>query len=1805
MSKSPRFITVVLFFTFILLTIQSFSISMISIDDIENEALIHDCVSVKTGEYCEKDTDLIVKGPDNIEIVRYYNSHNGLTDLDGWRLFSHCSLLVGTKKNNNAIGYAFCGEHTGSILPYVNKENEEFVVDVMESQGLVNNAKEISGQSNYKNNVITNDKENDLFVLKTGNGSKKYYRKLDKKTDNELDKALFEKEIFNRLEKLIDNSEYYYLEHEILPSGNKRFYQYDERGRLIKIEAKNALEDNVFGWVSIDYELLDSNKSKITIKASDSQEVSYYFPDSKDSTNSKYLLKKVKSTKNPEINYSYLENGKYLIKKETLEGRYLEVDYYFNESEKNHGKVQALNVPSNGGKEKIKLYSLTYDFIEFKNKALKEGITKVTNSKGAKWLYKFNAFLEILRVEKYTDDGALYNVKRNKWEKNRDANNLLAEFYEDNTGNIFKCLTYKYDNFGNIIDECIYGNLTGQNKAPLILSSIGIPLKKGNQSHLKKRKYSEDGFNLLIQEGDSKSTEIKYGYITDTNLLAKKFILFQGNIKKRYFYEYNDNATLINEIVDDGVEERANQAYSVVVRYITEIETNRVYPNVGNSLKISKKHFDSKQQIKLINEKVNTFNDLGDLLSQDFFDSDGNSCFSIKNEYDLTGKLTSHIDKRGIETIYTYDANNNVRSQKSKESTLEYQYDYLNNLIEEKQSFPSGLILIQKMQYDEDSNLIISEDIYGNTTEHEYDCFSRLIKEKQPKIIDENNEILIPQFQYEYDIFDNVIQITDPKGYLIEKSYNSRNQPVNINYPDNSQEMYSYDLQGSLHRKLMRDSTVYIYEYDYLGRIIAEEHFTQTCTGPGYWLGDKLYKYNAFDHYWTGDGKNHNIRYIRNRQGQIISEFATKDGYINYENKEGFKTDYIYDPLGRVISEKKWYGKNENEYYLIKREYDKYDQIIEETIVNTDNQIQTIESFEYDDEGNLTSTTRGNVLVEKISYNDFSQISKISDANKLETTIHYDLEKLNELGQKVLTIIKNEPNGNKTITTHDAHSRIRNITLEESSSKIISKAELFYDLSGNLSCRIDTIFENGKEVGKNQTKWTYGPMNRLEQLIEASGSKENERITKFEYNELGQLIKKYVPGLKTPIIFAYGYHGFAYGETPYCPLLGISYPILKPNTENELIETDKKAEHKISFDNYGNIVKARSPNDVIIERQYDSFNNLIEDRIEGRDWLYKIEYERDRLGRVIGIKLPDKSKIKYTYEGCFPKNVIRLGSNGNEMYRHTYDKFDERENLLEETLIEQAGKRKNFFDKLGRKIGIETPYESVEIPKNGFDNDGNVLKIKKDNEENSFSYDKLSQITNESGQINHSYEYDSLNNMLKIDDSKCQVDELNELLICGDTKFNYDARGFLFSKEQNNETTFFYSNAFGNLTFIKNPDKWTISNFYDVFGRRLSKSYKANNESVSKEIYLYIGNQEIGQLDDKNNIIQLQVPGPSYNLDTARSVSFELEEGIFAPTYDLQGNVISIIDSDYSEKIESYEYSVFGNEIIFDGNGDQLIESSVNNPWRFACKRKDEATGLINFGLREYDPNIGRWINPDPIGFADGMNQYAFVHNNPLKYIDLLGTSRHHGYKQCNSFEEYFYDNRTNEIKKGGDVFLVGGQAVVVNDHLELSGNFNNLLSHSIGVAADVADSTLGLLEIVTGFIGLGGSGAFEIGTFGIGTLVAAPVAAGSAILVVDGARRIENGYALFRKSSKNIGTSKPVKSPVRTEPKNLSEKLALEEAKAGAGDQIMKKKVSDPIYRNKFKKMQHVHYNADGSKTVVHYWEEIITGELSGFKIK
>ena len=68
-----------------------------------------------------------------------------------------------------------------------------------------------------------------------------------------------------------------------------------------------------------------------------------------------------------------------------------------------------------------------------------------------------------------------------------------------------------------------------------------------------------------------------------------------------------------------------------------------------------------------------------------------------------------------------------------------------------------------------------------------------------------------------------------------------------------------------------------------------------------------------------------------------------------------------------------------------------------------------------------------------------------------------------------------------------------------------------------------------------------------------------------------------------------------------------------------------------------------------------------------------------------------------------------------------------------------------------------------------------------------------------------------------------------------------------------------------------------------------------------------------------------------------------------------------------------------------------ISDSSVGNPWRHRGKRVDKEVGLIYFGYRYYDPEIGRWISPDPMGTIDGLNLYTFARNNPLKYVDDFG----------------------------------------------------------------------------------------------------------------------------------------------------------------------------------------------------------------------
>ena len=61
-------------------------------------------------------------------------------------------------------------------------------------------------------------------------------------------------------------------------------------------------------------------------------------------------------------------------------------------------------------------------------------------------------------------------------------------------------------------------------------------------------------------------------------------------------------------------------------------------------------------------------------------------------------------------------------------------------------------------------------------------------------------------------------------------------------------------------------------------------------------------------------------------------------------------------------------------------------------------------------------------------------------------------------------------------------------------------------------------------------------------------------------------------------------------------------------------------------------------------------------------------------------------------------------------------------------------------------------------------------------------------------------------------------------------------------------------------------------------------------------------------------------------------------------------------------------------------------------PLGFAGGLHDRDTGLVKFGFRDYDPEVGRWTAKDPIGFKGGSTDlYGYSSNDPINLVDPTG----------------------------------------------------------------------------------------------------------------------------------------------------------------------------------------------------------------------
>ena len=104
----------------------------------------------------------------------------------------------------------------------------------------------------------------------------------------------------------------------------------------------------------------------------------------------------------------------------------------------------------------------------------------------------------------------------------------------------------------------------------------------------------------------------------------------------------------------------------------------------------------------------------------------------------------------------------------------------------------------------------------------------------------------------------------------------------------------------------------------------------------------------------------------------------------------------------------------------------------------------------------------------------------------------------------------------------------------------------------------------------------------------------------------------------------------------------------------------------------------------------------------------------------------------------------------------------------------------------------------------------------------------------------------------------------------------------------------------------------------------------------------------------------------------------------YSLAYDQVGSLRLVVDY-LGNVVKDITYDSFGN-IISDS------DPSYEIAFGFAGGLQDKNTGLVRFGYRDYDPNIGQWTAKDPIFFSGGdTNLYGYVLNDPVNNFDPLG----------------------------------------------------------------------------------------------------------------------------------------------------------------------------------------------------------------------
>ncbi|SNR17106.1 DUF6443 domain-containing protein [Tenacibaculum jejuense] len=432
--------------------------------------------------------------------------------------------------------------------------------------------------------------------------------------------------------------------------------------------------------------------------------------------------------------------------------------------------------------------------------------------------------------------------------------------------------------------------------------------------------------------------------------------------------------------------------------------------------------------------------------------------------------------------------------------------------------------------------------------------------------------------------------------------------------------------------------------------------------------------------------------------------------------------------------------------------------------------------------------------------------------------------------------------------------------------------------------------------------------------------------------------------------------------------------------------------------------------ETIVTNNYDDLGQLVSKEIGGglqkvdydynvRGWLTKINEDTDNDNDLFNFEIRYNNPTSGT--ALFNGNIAQTSwqtkniDNSKKIYNYSYDA-------------------------LNRIISATMPTTSnYNLDEVGYDKNGNIIFLSRNGHSNieATSFDTLDELM---------YTYDVGNKLKSVTDVSENHFGFKDGNLTGND-YTYDDNGNMISDKNKGITSIKYNHL--NL-----PTKVTIGGknidyIYDAAGMKLKKIVENNTTDYAGN-YIY-----------ENGVLQFFNHPEGYVKADVTSSGVEMD---YVYQYkDHLGNVrLSYTDNNkdgnitQNEIIEESNYYPFGLKHKGYNNVVSSLGSSIAQRFGYNGKEQQFGTDWHDFGARNYDAALGRWMNLDPK--AEEMRRwspYNVSFNNPLRFIDPDGM-------KPEDIIILFYTKGNNKVFGGGDQSFKAAAETRKND-IENKKSFN------------------------------------------------------------------------------------------------------------------------------------------------------------------